>query len=353
MQIRRHHDLTELDSDAWDQLAAASAPSTVFQTHPWHLAWWTAFGEHHELLLLSAREGGRLVGIAPLCLAHGRAVRFLGHGSSDYADLLVAPGRDDVREALWRGALEAARGWRRLELRCMLQGSPSLQALRRCAVRGLMDPPTACPTLRVTRPDEFQRAGRRHRVRRSTRWFRRRDGFQVTHHRSPAAVLPLLDDFFAQHCRRWQGTPTPSMFHQPAQRRFYEAAAVHLGQAGALRFTRMSIADRPTAHHFGCVHAGTFSYYKPTFDVDYAARSPGVALLGELLELAQDERPQEFDFSLGDEPYKRLYANDARESVNATFYASSLERGLAAAARAAKELARPILTRLQKRSASA
>lgn len=353
MQIRRHQDLSQLEADAWDQLAAASEPSTVFQTHAWHRAWWTAFGDQHELLLLSAHEGGRLVGIAPCCVTDRRAVRFLGHGSSDYADLLVPPARDDVREALWRSALEAARGWRRLELRCLLLGSPSLPALRRCSVRGLTDPATACPTLRAPMPGDFRMAAGRHRVRRSTRWFRRREGFRVTHHRSPAQVLPLLDDFFAQHCRRWQETPTPSIFQQPAARRFYEAATVQLGEAGALRFTRMSIEDRPAAHHFGCVHAGTFSYYKPTFDLEFAARSPGVALLGELLELAQEERLREFDFSLGDEAYKRLYANDARQSVNATFYASSLEHSVVAAARAAKGLARPLVARLQKRSTSA
>ena len=235
----------------------------------------------------------------------------------------------------------------------MLLGSPSLKALRRCAVRGLADPATACPTLRAAQPDDFRRAANRHRVRRSMRWFRRRDRFRCTHHHAPAEVLPMLDDFFAQHCRRWHETATPSIFEQPNQRRFYEAAAAQLGEAGALRFTRMSIADRHAAYHFGFVHAGAFSYYKPSFDVEYASRSPGVALLGELLGLAQDERLREFDFSLGDEPYKRLYANDARQSVNATFYASSLEHGLAVAARAAKGLARPLVAHLQRRSTSA
>ena len=349
MQIRRHDQIEELEPADWDGLAATSAPNTVFQSHAWHRAWQQAFGDRHELLLLSAEEGGRLVGLAPLCVTERRAVRFLGHGSSDYADLLVAPGRDDVRDALWRRALEAVAGWRRLELRCVLLGSDSFESLRRCSLRGLSDPPVACPTLRVADEEGFRRAGERARVRRSLRWFRRRDGFRVDHYRTPGEALPLLEDFFEQHRRRWQGTATPSMFVEDAQRRFYTAAAEALGAAGTLRFTRMAIEGRAAAFHFGFVHAGAFSYYKPTFDVEHAARSPGVALLGELLDLAGSERLAEFDFSLGDEPYKQLYANDARQSVSATFYASAIEHAVAAAARAGKERLRPLVEKLRRR----
>ena len=99
MEIQRHHDLAELEPRRWDELAAASSPNTVFQTYGWHRAWADAFGERHELMLLSASDAGQLVGVAPLCLTEDRALRFIGHGSSDGMDF-VAPGREDVRGAV-------------------------------------------------------------------------------------------------------------------------------------------------------------------------------------------------------------------------------------------------------------
>ncbi len=50
-------------------------------------------------------------------------------------------------------------------------------------------------------------------------------------------------------------------------------------------------------------------WYKPTFDISYAKRSPGEVLLKILLEYALEHDVAKFDFTIGDEDYKYRFAN--------------------------------------------
>ncbi len=55
--------------EEWSELLAASASDVVFMTWQWQSLWWKHFGEGESCrlhLLAVRREGGALVGIAPL-----------------------------------------------------------------------------------------------------------------------------------------------------------------------------------------------------------------------------------------------------------------------------------------------
>ncbi|HEY3417878.1 MAG TPA: GNAT family N-acetyltransferase, partial [Armatimonadota bacterium] len=59
---------------------------------------------------------------------------------------------------------------------------------------------------------------------------------------------------------------------------------------------------------------GKFVHYKPTFDVDYWDCSPGDVLLRYLFQYAQDSDVREFDFTIGDEHYKRRFTNRIKDN---------------------------------------
>lgn len=60
----------------------------------WLTAWWQAFGAGFEPLVLAAREGGRIVGLAPLKARNGVA-SFIGDNSvCDYLDFIAVPGKE-------------------------------------------------------------------------------------------------------------------------------------------------------------------------------------------------------------------------------------------------------------------
>src|SRR5947209_17193685 len=82
----------------WNALLDRCERATVFQTWEWNQAWWRAFGRGKRLRLLEVRDGGELVGLAPLYISQHLGtpllrLAFVGTGASDYLDLLTPDAR--------------------------------------------------------------------------------------------------------------------------------------------------------------------------------------------------------------------------------------------------------------------
>ena len=153
---------------AWEELAAAcGARGTASPSYC--LTWWR-HRARGRLLILAAYDGGELVGLAPL---HERqlgvvsVVRLLGHGLGTVGELLLAPGREDVAEAVWACLGRSRR--RLLQLVEYRHGAGGLRALRRAkewdariVVR------ESCPVAILERPlDELLASPVRRRLRRT------------------------------------------------------------------------------------------------------------------------------------------------------------------------------------------
>src|SRR5262245_58492565 len=50
----------------WDKLLASSSLDYPFATHSWTRTWWECFGQNRPLHIIVVREGGSVVGIAPM-----------------------------------------------------------------------------------------------------------------------------------------------------------------------------------------------------------------------------------------------------------------------------------------------
>ncbi|MFD8535899.1 GNAT family N-acetyltransferase [Streptomyces rubrogriseus] len=96
----------------WRRLYARCAAATPFQSHAWLLSWWRSYGAAGRLRLVLAREGGELVGAAPLTLVRRPvpALVPLGGAISDYGDVLLDDERGpDAVAALAAGLAAVAR----------------------------------------------------------------------------------------------------------------------------------------------------------------------------------------------------------------------------------------------------
>jgi CelD/BcsL family acetyltransferase involved in cellulose biosynthesis len=139
-------------------------------------------------------------------------------------------------------------------------------------------------------------------------YFRREGRLVVQHCRTADEVLPQLAAFFAQHTARWAAADSPSLFEQPDWRSFYERWTQVADGRGWLRFTRVEWDGRPIAFHYGICYRGSYIWYKPTFAIELARRSPGMVLLRQVLLAALEEGAHTFDFGIGDEAYKHRFA---------------------------------------------
>jgi CelD/BcsL family acetyltransferase involved in cellulose biosynthesis len=87
----------------WNALLESSISDCVFLTHEWLSAWWKHMADGRRLSILTARDGGTLIGILPVAERGAQlarmmpcALEFLGSGviGSDYLDAIVARGRE-------------------------------------------------------------------------------------------------------------------------------------------------------------------------------------------------------------------------------------------------------------------
>ena len=339
IEIERLNRFEDIDADSWDRLVHSSTTRSVFQTHAWHTAWWQTFGAQQELVLLRATDDSGLVGLLALAVDRDGVVRFVGHRESDYVDWICAEDRDDVRKILLQDALTHAGRWKRIDLHNVPTTSPSVAVLEQSGLAATRMQTNPCPTLLIRGHEEFfAEVLRKKGLRRRLNFFLKQEGYRATHLRRAAEILPELDAFFEQHIGRWSNTPYPSLFHDDDKREFYRNATRALDGTGWLRFTKLETAAGPIAFHYGFVYDDSFLWYKPSFDIALAQRSPGEALIKELLDAAAAEGVAEFDFTVGDEEFKRRFTNHVRENLTMTVFRSSTRLGLHRASRGLKQL---------------
>jgi CelD/BcsL family acetyltransferase involved in cellulose biosynthesis len=299
------------DELAWAALAGQSPVRHVFSTRPWLASWWSAF-ERDRLLLVLAERGGQPVALAPLFADDDGMVYFVGSGGSDYLDFIGDTSDPAVLDALLGTARDAIERFEGFRFYHVLDRSPTGARLQAAADRlGLIyrdEGGLQAPALDLASPEGQTAVGKKSLVRHE-RGFARDGELRVEHWHDGAAILPQLDEFFTQHIERRAATSHPSSFAQASRREFYRRLTIAAADAGWLRFTRISWQNRAIAFHFGFCFDDVYLWWKPTFAIDLAKRSPGEVLLRHLLLAAMDEGAVTFDFGLGDEPFKHRFAN--------------------------------------------
>lgn len=316
LQVVERDSLESIGREAWNALADRCGDAGVFQRWEWVHPWWAALGESHSRLrLFAALDGDTLVGIAPLHQPlRSDAVQFLGEGHADYQCFLARDDSTSVVAALLDGVQSALPARARLELNEIPQFSALDLVLRARAFESpsnaVITAATPCPRLHLAGPSSrLDECLRKPSLRRHAARLAKLGNITVVHSSDPDEVLGHLPGFFAQHIARWQRTPFASLFLKAENKRFYELAGQALGAAQHLVFTILSVDGRPAAYHFGLRSGRDLVWYKPAFDIALAQYSPGEVLLKNLLEFAAANGFTVFDFTRGDEPFKRRFAS--------------------------------------------
>lgn len=314
---------TCLGSDRWQALLGSGSSDVVFLTWQWQSAWWETF-RRGELLLICAERDGEIVAAAPLFTDAGM-VYLVGSGGSDYLDFVGDVNDPEVLDSLLTEARRHVRDFIGFVFYHVPDASPTSRLLKQSAERlGLAifeESGLPAPVLDAnTHPGALHAAIAKKSLVRHERYFVREGGLDVEHETHATEILPLLDEFFTQHQARWAGTDSPSLFLDDQQRQFYRALTTSASDEGWLRFTRILWKGEAIAFHFGFCYRGTFMWYKPSFDIGVARRSPGEVLLRQLLVAASNEPVTAFDFGLGDETFKSRFATEVHHVTSWGLY---------------------------------
>ena len=318
---------TGLDERGWNALASLGTNS-VFQTYQWHRSWWHTYGNRFEPLFVTVSNGHDVKGVAPLYVeeaAAGRIIRFIGHGRADYCDLLA--GNDVSTVAAIVKGLRDYPDWDVVDLGGLPSHSPTVAMLtslcESAGFRVMVHDQFLCPTLLVRGHEPAAHLMLdKPSLRRRQNYLERTGRLGFRDLTSASAIEPHMDAFFQQHTARWSETGTPSLFNDAIHRAFYRDLMSRLDGTRWLLFSLVEFDDKPIAFHYGFDYNETLTWYKPSFDPAFAARSPGLVLVRHLIRRAVEGDRRELDFTIGDEPFKQRFTNAVRKTVNVQIFRS-------------------------------
>ncbi|MGD0915400.1 MAG: GNAT family N-acetyltransferase [Thermodesulfobacteriota bacterium] len=292
----------------WLESRYPSMWDCIFVSPPWLEVWWHEFGFEAELYLRAVRQGGTVIGIAPLLL-RGAEASFIGSTDvCDYLDFIVVPGKeveffnlllDDLKE----------RSISRLDLRALRPDSTVLSHLieiardrkyeASCKVEDISLELDLPPTWEGYLGTLTQK--QRHEVRRKLRRFREAGDANyrvIEDSESASESIPLFLGLFRE------SRQDKARFLTPRMESFFASLIKSMAQAGLLRLGILELHSTPVAAVICFDYHNTVFLYNNGYDPQYSLLSLG--LVSKVLSIKDSiERGRgRFDFLKGDEEYK-------------------------------------------------
>lgn len=332
MELTLHQDFSEIAASAWNELAQAGISDTPFARHEYLRQWWQTMGggewNEAELVLISASEGGQLVGIAPLFKGHheGREALLLV-GSieiSDYLDLIVRS-QDLPRflDALLDYLRDSAR-WSQqpLDWYNLADSSPTLAALRAESDRRgwVYRQEIYRPTPHIDLKGDFESfLGRldkkqRHEIRRKMRRAAENPASVDFHIVESATELETQTEAFLQLMAQ---DANKAEFLKPAMRDHMRAVIRQAFAGKYLWLVFLTVNGEPAAAAFNFDYENKLWGYNSGVSREYMELSPGWVLLTHQLQWAFEHGRREFDFMRGGEDYKYRFGATDRHVLRA------------------------------------
>jgi CelD/BcsL family acetyltransferase involved in cellulose biosynthesis len=314
----------------WNDLWARSPQrGNVFLSHEWFRAWWEAFGDRRELLVLGLRSGERLVGLAPLMRYrtryHGVPVRMLSLITNEHtnrAELILAERHRECVAQLLDYLRRRGATWDMAQFDFLPASSPTAEALREeAAGAGLAwgrKPSYHSPYIPIQGGWEGFWASRPGHFRRNMKNRERRLSAlgEVRYQETGECHRPLLEEMFVVGEKSWKGTRTRTAIASTAPlRRFYTRLAELAADRGWLSLHLLRVGGRPIAFHYSLKHDGVVRLLKTEYDLEYGKYSPGHQIQARVLRGCFERGLREFDFLGPRMEWKMEWADRVREHV--------------------------------------
>lgn len=321
---------SELDSiyDDWDALAVEA--SRPFCAPGWMLAWWqNAAPDRGRVRIVTVRDGGRLVGVAPLWAAKGKGWR------SDYEALtgrlsppagpIAAPGKEQEVAATLAEALATASP-RPSTLRLADRIGPGSMVDRLLDVWPggrpwlHMTPPLPVPIVSLSGLDyESWLGSKSSKFRQESRRRRRRladagGRFELA---GMSDLDRALDAFIELHGARWRERGGSNAL-VPGLRGMLTDAAQRLLPSERLRIFTIEAEGRTIAATILVAAGRQVSGWGSGFDESWGRYAPSVLLLLHSLADAAERGEDCMELGPGDMDYKRRVADRQKEMAIVT-----------------------------------
>jgi CelD/BcsL family acetyltransferase involved in cellulose biosynthesis len=323
IRITVHEDLSSIEQD-W-RAFEAHADGTVFQCFDWLATWQRLIGVRTGArpAIVVGRDGaGTILFLLPLSVcstAFARELTWLGSELCDYnAPLLAATfsARIDAKRfmALWETIAHCLQDNPRLRYDFInLEKMPETVGAQQNPMRhlgGTMTPSGAYLTHLTGDWETFYMAKRSSATRRRDRTKRKRLGelgeVKFVNPASDSETLRTLDTLMAQKARWFARMGVVNLFAKPGHAEFYRALASDPATRHLVHVSRLDVGATVAAVNLGLTYRDCYYHLLASYDDGEVSRfGPGAAHLNDLLHQAIDRGFRIFDFTIGDERYKR------------------------------------------------
>jgi CelD/BcsL family acetyltransferase involved in cellulose biosynthesis len=314
----------------WNTVLHTSAADTPFLTYEWQKTWSDCLCScEGELHLLTVRDGGALLGIAPLFVLtesdeNGqprRLLRLIGSvDASDYLDLIMMRGCEREVLSAMLDALDKLDTWDAIDLWNVPEASPTRALLPELiAARGwrlLDEKQVVCPIIRL--PAQFEDyvqsldKKERHELRRKLRRAEATDGvawYAITGQDHAHDLDEAAEAFIGLMMK---SRPDKSEFMTDDMRRFFHQMIHATHDGGFLHLAFLEVNGVKTATYLSFDYNQKRLVFNSGLETEgFQSLSAGIVLVARIIEDAIQRGYTEFDFLRGDEKYKyQLGAKD-------------------------------------------
>ncbi|MBK7142896.1 MAG: GNAT family N-acetyltransferase [bacterium] len=324
----------------WNDLLSRSDNRQPFATFEWAASWLEIFGHEIELATIVVTAHGKTVAIAPFCIRSGKLLTFVGYPQNDYADILYDPACPESLDLVIEKLLSLRGTWSKVLLDQM-RGENSaysllVKLLTRLNLPYRVEPSDTCPAMIISDKAEAKKMYHKRNITSYINWFQKEGTFGFNRYTDTTDALSRLDDLFAQHVDRWDGTPTPSYFRFDPMKNFYRSFFKRMHPQGWVHFSSLTLDDKYVAIYVSLEFEKKLYLYKTCFNKEYYKKSPGQVILRYLMDDALQRDLVELDFARGDEGYKDRYANAVRQNYRVIIYGGRISERIASAFFAAR-----------------
>lgn len=323
-------------SKEWNKLLESCSHRNIFMTFEWIYSWWKHFGKGRNLYVLVASEEGQIKGIAPLMVSkiknvgiRARKIEFIGMPLSDYSDFIIdyrdIKKGDEILQAFCDFLKSNKKDWDLINLNRIQEGSPTLKIFRSIRKPSRLSGGFSCdfaPRL-VRGPssikDNKQRVHKELRQdnkdpeksmgRSVKRFLRDGKGKLTSCNNNKEGCSEKIELIFSQHIKRWEGTPTTSMFNDENHREFFIEVMDLLMPKGLADIIYLPFNEKPAAFLLVFMYNDVFCDYMSTSDSSLSRYSPGRVLLKLSMDSEISSRYGVYDFMRGNHRYKLKYAS--------------------------------------------
>jgi CelD/BcsL family acetyltransferase involved in cellulose biosynthesis len=319
-----HHDLSALETE-WRDFEQ-HADCTVFQTFDWLATWQRHIGQNQRVkpTIVTGRQHRNLVIIFPFVVETdgfaGRA-SWLGSGLSNYNAPIIAA--DFERRLTGLGIRDLWKSVKRLLASRMgvnlidLQRMPERIGDQPNPLLALNPAPhinNAYVTNLTGDWEAYYTSKRSASTRRTDRKRRKRlaefGPIQFITAVGLDQVQCCVDALFEQKRAAYARLGVANFLQFPGYRDFFVSLATDGQSRHLTHVSRLDVGSVVAAANYGLVFRGTYFYILAGYDPGELARfGPGSAQLFELLRHSFDQGLKKFDFTIGDEPYKREWSD--------------------------------------------